>query len=184
MNYHLAPSVTVSEIIHEVQLSLANLFHRAKSYGIDRDRLYVGGFSAGGLLAARMLMTDWTTFGINKPVMQQEMALSGIFDPEPLISTSHNQVLNLTPLEARELNVISSDPNAASLALLACGTAETGAFKKQTTGYLKPARKKCASSRQLWIEDRHHYDVILELAQPDSVLSMVTRQMIAGRSKT
>ena len=178
MNYRLAPAVSVGEIVTEVQLSVASLFDRSSLFGIDNDRIHIGGFSAGGLLAARVLGTDWAAFGVSKRVVRSGMALSGIFDPEPIVSTSHNRVLDLTTQQARALNVICPNDEILKLALVACGTGETQGFKKQTIRYAEAARQACHNTRELWIEDRHHYNVVLEFANAGSRLAKATRQMI------
>ena len=178
MNYKLAPAVSVTDIVTEVQLSVASIFDRARLFGIDNDRIHIGGFSAGGLLAASVLGTDWTAFGISKPAVQSGMALSGIFDPEPIISTSHNRILDLTTHQARALSVICPNDENLKLALVACGTGETQGFKKQTVRYAEAACQAGQNAQELWIEDRHHYNVVLEFANAESRLAKATRQMI------
>jgi arylformamidase len=180
MNYRLAPAVTINEIITELRLSSIQLFEQSSFYGIDQDNIHIGGFSAGGLLAARVFGTDWNGFGISKPVIRRGMALSGIFDPEPLISTSHNRLLGLTSRQARALNVIGASDIISNLALVACGVAETPGFKNQTTRYADISRQMGHTTHELWIKDRHHYDVVLEFADANSQLAVATRQMIGG----
>ena len=179
MNYRLAPAVTIAEIVTELQLSLLNLYEQAYPFGIDKNFIHIGGFSAGGLLAAHVLGTNWTDFGISNPVIRSGMALSGIFDPKPLISTSHNRLLNLTENQAQGLNVIGSAKIKTNLALVACGATETQGFKNQTCKYANLARQTGHKIRELWIKDRHHYDVVLEFANSESPLAVETRQMIA-----
>lgn len=179
MNYRLAPAVSIADIVLELRLSVANLFGRSRSFGIDKNHIFIGGFSAGGLLAARVLGTNWAGFGIPQPGVRGGMALSGIFDPKPLVFTSHNDFLGLSVVEADALNVIdNSDDSLARLTLLACGTAETRGFKSQTQRYAKATRQSGHYVREIWIQDRHHYDVKLELSKPDSMLAVATRQMI------
>ncbi len=180
MNYRLVPTVTIAEIVAELQLSLIGLCKRPKPIGIDLDRIFVGGFSAGGLLAAHVLGTDWTEFGNSSPVIRGGMALSGIFDPEPLISTSHNRLLGLTTMEAQGLSVIGSSKIATNLGLVVCGSAETMGFKNQTRRYAKFARQSGHTVGEMWIKDRHHYDVVLEFANASSSLSIATRRMISN----
>jgi len=179
MNYRLAPIVTVPEIVSELQLSVAEVFRRADELGLDRDHIYVGGFSAGGLLAAQLLGTDWAVHGISEPVLCAGMALSGLFDPKPLVFTSHNRVLGLRPGEARALNVIGHfDNKTPKLGLVACGTDETPEFKDQTRRYAAASRDAGQITRELWIKGRHHYEVVLDFADPSTALSKATRQMI------
>ena len=180
MNYRLVPTVTIAEIIAELQLSVINLHQRSISWGIDSERIYIGGFSAGGLLAAHILGTNWTDYDVSHPLIRGGMALSGIFDPEPLISTSHNRLLGLTPKQAQGLNVIGATNMSSKLALVACGAAETRSFKQQTCRYANIARQTGDTVRELWIKDRHHYDVVLEFANAASPLAVATRRIICN----
>lgn len=47
--YTLAPEATLPEIVREMRSALAWLYHNAATYGVDPERIYVGGSSAGGI---------------------------------------------------------------------------------------------------------------------------------------
>ena len=59
-------------------------------------RLFVGGHSAGGHLAACMLYTDWNQYGIETPPFSGAILLSGIYDLLPIERSVVNQPLSLT----------------------------------------------------------------------------------------
>src|SRR6266850_2128205 len=52
VNYDLCPKVTIDEIVRQMLRASRWLFLRAEQYGMDQDRLYVAGHSAGGHLVA------------------------------------------------------------------------------------------------------------------------------------
>ena len=52
LGYTLAPDARLAEIVEEIHQSLTFLAERAGEFGFDRDRLFVGGWSAGGHLTA------------------------------------------------------------------------------------------------------------------------------------
>jgi len=178
MNYRLAPAVGVDEIVVELQNSVVSLFERSSQFGINEDRIFIGGFSAGGLLAAHVLGTDWNKLGVSRPVIRGGMALSGIFDPGPLISTSHNRLLRLSIEQARNLSVLNTNQIMPRLDLVACGSNETPGFKDQTSNYLKMANQFKQDTRELWIDGKNHYDVVLEFANSKSQLAQASRRMV------
>ena len=60
-------------------------------------RLFVGGHSAGGHLSACVMFTDWSEYGVKKEQpLSGAVLLSGIYDLQPLLTTSVNEPLNLT----------------------------------------------------------------------------------------
>ncbi|MEO8081049.1 MAG: alpha/beta hydrolase, partial [Caldimonas sp.] len=48
VDYALAPAVTLEEIVRQVRASIAWLWRNGARHGIDPERLFVGGSSAGG----------------------------------------------------------------------------------------------------------------------------------------
>jgi arylformamidase len=75
VGYTLAPAARLSEIVREVSDALSFLHANAAVFGFDRRALCVGGWSAGGHLAAA---------SCGHPAVQSALAISGIFDLEPI----------------------------------------------------------------------------------------------------
>ncbi len=50
VDYALAPGVTLDEIVRQVRSAVAFLYAEADALGVDRERIYVSGSSAGGHL--------------------------------------------------------------------------------------------------------------------------------------
>ena len=62
VNYDLCPKVTVEEIVQQMLRASRWLWLHAEDYGMDQDRLYVGGHSAGGHLTAMLMCALWPVF--------------------------------------------------------------------------------------------------------------------------
>jgi arylformamidase len=95
-NYTLCPEVSVDGIISEMRELAKHL------YGRFGRPLLVCGHSAGGHLSAALMATDWAGHGLPKDLVTACMPISGLFDLEPLVATSVNNALNMTPESARE----------------------------------------------------------------------------------
>src|SRR5262249_11514859 len=63
INYALAPTVAMDEIVRQARAAVAWLWRYAPAYGCDPARITVAGHSAGGHLAAMLAATDWTRQG-------------------------------------------------------------------------------------------------------------------------
>lgn len=169
LNYSLAPTVGLREIICELRDSLADISRQARLLGLDPDAMVVGGHSAGGHLAAMMAVTDWTKLDHLHLTIKASFGLSGLYDPSPLARTSFQSVLalpdNCTDLVARPTGI-----NRQALDLVACGSLESKELKAQSQRYAKAVLAKQGIDPMFWVKDRDHYDILHELGDADSLL--------------
>src|SRR5258706_10481850 len=87
VNYDLCPTVTIEEIVRQMLRASRWLWLHAEVYGMDEDRRYVSGHSAGGLLTAVMMAAVWPAFDrrLPKDLFKGGLAVSGIYDLRPLV---------------------------------------------------------------------------------------------------
>ena len=62
VNYDLCPRVTMEEIVRQMLRASRWLWLHAEEFGMDQDRLYVAGHSAGGHLTAMLMCAIWPAF--------------------------------------------------------------------------------------------------------------------------
>jgi len=76
----------------------------------------MSGHSAGGQLAACMLVTDWPAYDASLPrdLVMAAYAISGLFELEPLVDTSVNKALRLDRAAARAASPLFWAPPAGS----------------------------------------------------------------------
>jgi arylformamidase len=98
--YTLAPEATMAGIVGEARTALHWLHRHLSAMGGDPARLYVGGWSAGGHLAA-MLMDEAPVAG--------GLAISGLFDLERIRLCYLNEKLGLDAEEAQQPIAESAD---------------------------------------------------------------------------
>jgi arylformamidase len=98
-SYALCPQVSLADLTAQVRNAAAFVMRR---HGGD---LYVTGHSAGGHLTAMLMATDWAARG-HAGQVYGGLAISGLFDLEPLVDTSINDGLRLDRAEARRLSPI------------------------------------------------------------------------------
>jgi arylformamidase len=90
--YTLAPEARMDGIVQEARAALHWLYEHIATLGGDPARLYVAGWSAGGHLTA-MLMDE--------PLVAGGLAISGLFDLEPIRLSYLNDKLGLDAEQAR-----------------------------------------------------------------------------------
>ena len=132
-NYALCPAVTVQQIALQTTRALAWVWRHAAHYGGDARRIHVVGHSAGGHLAAMLLCCRWSQVqaGLPPQLVAGAMAISGVFDLEPLRRTPYLQNdLRLTPTNVRRLSPAGFAPPRGPLLALVGGD-ESDEFLRQ-----------------------------------------------------
>jgi arylformamidase len=86
IGYTLAPDATLDEIVAEIHQGLDFLTAQLPGLGGDRNRIVVSGWSAGGHL---------TSMALSHPQVKAGMAISGIYDLEPIRHSYLNAKLGL-----------------------------------------------------------------------------------------
>ena len=96
-SYSLCPSVSVLDIVGQLRAFLAVLWKRTRAHPL------VVGHSAGGHLTAAMVATDWREVPyVPDDLVRGGIAISGIFDLQPLVTTSINGAIGLDLKTARD----------------------------------------------------------------------------------
>jgi arylformamidase len=159
-SYDLAPAVKLSEIVSEIEA--------AADFVVQRTGrpLVVTGHSAGGHLAACLMARPEAT---QRPI-RAAMPISGLFDLPPLVPTSINKALGLTPEEARRLSPLLWEPPAGGRLVAVVGGAESGEFLRQSRGIVDEWGKAGVETHYHEVPGAHHFDVIAGLANPSDPL--------------
>lgn len=99
-NYDLCPNITVPGIVMQMVRALAWTARHAAEHGGDPRRITVVGHSAGGHLAAMLLLCDWRAIDPSLPadLVTRALGISGLYDLEPMRHTpSLQESVQLTP---------------------------------------------------------------------------------------
>ncbi|MES2263906.1 MAG: alpha/beta hydrolase [Pseudomonadota bacterium] len=179
VNYSLAPAVTLDEIVAQNRRALAWIYTNIARHHGDPKRIYLCGSSAGGHLVGMLLAPGWQQeYGLPDDVVAGACPISGLFDLAPIVSTHINAWMQLDAETAHRSSPLFHLP-AAPVPLLACvGGNETAEFKRQSTAYVAACHALGFDAAYLEIEHTHHFDVVLELCNPDSLLTRSLLRMM------
>lgn len=179
VNYALAPDASLDEIVRQVRAAIAHIWHNAAGYSVDRDRIYVGGSSAGGHLVGMLLAGGWQeAFAVPNNVVAGAMSASGLFDLEPLRHCHPNEWLRLDAESARRNSPVHHLPQTNCPLIVTWGGSETAEFKRQSRDYFDAWTRAGLPGSAFEIFDRNHFDIILDLEDPDRELAKKTIAMI------
>ena len=108
-SYRLAPGTRFPEIMHDCFDALKLVYDRAHNYGANRDRIFVGGHSAAGHLAALLALRrdQIEARGMPGDVIKGCLPVSGVFDlrrdhaaPGGVISRIHSELFDDPGIES------------------------------------------------------------------------------------
>jgi arylformamidase len=179
VNYDLCPKVTIERIVQQMLAASAWLYRHAEEYGMDEDRLYVGGHSAGGQLAAMMLAALWPAYdrALPKDLYKGALAVSGVYDLRPLVHVDWlNGDLRLDEASALKVSPVFLPPATRAPLYLAVGGLESSEFKRQNA--LLAQRWKAVLGGDVPMPGTNHFTVVDGLADPGNALFAAVRRMI------
>jgi len=178
INYDLCPDISIARIVDECREGVAWLRREGTRYGVPAERLVVAGHSAGGHLAAMLVATDWSALG-SPSGLAGAVAVSGVFDLEPLVQVSFNADLKLDRARARAVSPIHLRPRSSVPMLCAAGADETSEFIRQSWLLWErwPECHPHGRHGPLFVPERHHFSVVSDLGNPASELARQTLAM-------
>jgi arylformamidase len=179
VNYDLCPKVTIEDIVQQMLRASRWLWLHAEEYGMDQDRLYVGGHSAGGHLTAMMMCALWPVFDrqLPKDLWKGGLAISGVYDLRPLLQVDFLQSdLRLDEASAMRLSPAFMAPPTRCPVMTAVGAHESSEFLRQNS--LIGERWRAAFAGDVTVPGAHHFSVLDALADQNSALYAAARRLM------
>ena len=171
LGYTLAPAARLSEIVMEIQQALKFLAENAGQFGFNAGQIYVGGWSAGGHLAA---------VACDLPIVRGALVISGIFDLEPIALSYINDPLRLNRDEIEQLRVPLHLLHAGGAPQrLTVGGNELAELRRQSVVYAEAASRVGMRVTLQVLAGHHHFSILDELAKADGLLTGELRHLIA-----
>jgi arylformamidase len=167
IEYTLAPVARLDRIVSEVRRSVRWLAEHLGGYGADPSRLYVAGHSAGGHLTAMTMPLAEVRGGI---------AISGLYDLEPIRLNYLNEKLGLDVAEAERNSPVRHLPATAGELVVAYGTRELPELCRQSIDYARAWTERGLPGRLLPVDGADHFTILDSLARADGAL---TRALLA-----
>jgi arylformamidase len=161
VGYTLAPQKRLDGIVAEIHAAAGWLAQSIAMLGGDPKQLFVSGWSAGGHL---------TAMAMSHPAVRGGLAISGIYDLEPMRLSYINDKLRLDEAEARRN---SPGPTEKPL-LIAYGAAELPEMCRQSEDYAGLLKTTAEA-----VPARNHFTVLEDLASPHGALTALARKLVA-----
>jgi arylformamidase len=179
VNYDLCPKVSMEEIVRQMLRASRWLWLHAEEYGMDQDRLYVSGHSAGGHLTAMLMTALWPVFDsrLPKDLWKGGLAISGVYDLRPIMSVDWLNVdLRLDAETALRLSPAFSPPATRAPVMTAVGGDESSEFLRQNA--LLGERWRSAFAGDLTVKGGNHFSVMDAMATERGELYQGARKLM------
>lgn len=179
VNYDLAPSVPMDEIVRQARAAVAWVCQNTEAIGGDPNQIYVAGHSAGGHLAAMVVSAEsLQDYIAPKGGIRGVCSISGLFDLEPMRFCYQNDVLALDEESARRNSPLHNIPLCGVSMIAAVGGGETLPFLYGTESYISAWKAAGNSGEALILPGLHHFEIVTQLADSSTPLSQaILRQM-------
>lgn len=172
INYALAPSVGMDEIVRQNRAALAWIYRNAATFDGDPNRIYLSGHSAGGHLTAMMMATDWPAFedGLPSNLVKGGCPISGLYDLEPIRHTYLNEDVRLDEDEAERNSPVRYPPLGPGWMVITAGGLESDEFHRLQRELVDGWRAHGLRVTEVESPKMHHFNVVAELGRSESPL--------------
>ncbi len=175
VNYALIPDVDLGELIRQCEASVAWVYQNIARYGGDPDRIYLTGHSAGGHVTAMLFTTDWDSYGVPASSIKGGVALSGLYDLEPVRLNNMGPILNFTEQTVSDLSPIHRTPTVDAPILFAVGGDESSEFQRHAS-MLPDAWS--GNIEELIVPSLNHFTILEDFSTEGRTLNGKTRALM------
>ncbi len=168
IGYTLAPDATLDDIVAEIHAGIDFLAAELPGLGGDDNDIVVSGWSAGGHL---------TSMALSHPAVAAGMAISGIYDLEPIRHSYLNVKLGLDEAASRRNSPMMQQGGPMKPLSLVVGGAELPLLRKQTADFAAHRAQYGLPVIYEEIPGADHFSIMTEMASPGGRITTLIRQL-------
>ena len=168
IGYTLAPEATLDEIVAEIHAGIDFLTAQLPALGAATDGIVVSGWSAGGHL---------TSMALSHPKVRAGMAISGIYDLEPIRHSYLNEKLKADEAVSRRNSPMMMAGGPLKPLSLVVGSAELPLLRKQTADFVGHRARYGLPVTYEEIPGADHFTILHEMMSPKGRITTLIRQL-------
>jgi arylformamidase len=170
IGYTLAPEATLDEIVAEMHAGVDALVAKLPALGGDPDRIVVSGWSAGGHL---------TSTTLSHPMVKGGVAISGIYDLEPIRASYLNEKLKLDEAMAQRQSPLMQEGGPNKPLSLVVGGGELPLLRQQTADFAAHRATHGLPVTYEEIAGADHFSIMKELESPTGRITTLIKDLVA-----
>lgn len=168
IGYTLAPEATLDEIVAEIHAGIDHLAGQLPALGAADAGIVVSGWSAGGHL---------TAMALSHPKVRAGMAISGIYDLEPIRHSYLNDKLQVDEAASHRNSPMMQQGGALKPLSLVVGGAELPLLRKQTADFAGHRARYGLPVTYEEIPGANHFTIMYEMMSPKGRITTLIRQL-------
>jgi acetyl esterase/lipase len=168
IGYTLAPEATLDQIVGEIHTGIDVLAGQLPALGAAPGGIVVSGWSAGGHL---------TSMALSHPKVKAGLAISGIFDLEPIRHSYLNEKLRADEATVRRNSPVMQEGGPLKPLSLVVGSAELPLLRKQTVDFAGHRARYGLPVTYEEIPDTNHFTIMYEMMSPRGRITTLIRQL-------
>jgi len=179
VNYDLAPAISLTTMVEQVERALAWLAQHAAELGCDSHRLVLAGHSAGGHLAAITMIREALAAadGGPRPLVSAGCSISGLYDLVPIRRSYQQKVVRITEREAHALSPLRLQPAALAPLVVAVGDQESEEFILQQEALVAQWRALGLPIEAHDLPGDNHFEAVDAMSERDHPLHAAVRRL-------
>jgi arylformamidase len=166
--YTLAPDATLEDIVAEIHAGIDFLAGQLSSLGAASEGIVVSGWSAGGHL---------TAMSLSNPHVRAGMAISGIYDLEPIRHSYLNEKLGLDAAMSRRYSPMMQADGPNKPLSLVVGSGELPLLRKETAAFAAHRADYGLPVTYEEIPGANHFSIMNEMMSPKGRITTLIRQL-------
>jgi acetyl esterase/lipase len=169
IGYTLAPEATLDEIVAEIHAGIGFLAEHLPALGAEANGIVVSGWSAGGHL---------TAMALSHPQVKAGLAISGIYDLEPIRHSYLNEKLKLDEAMSRRNSPMLQEGGATKPLTLVAGSAELPLLRKESADFACHRARFGLPVSYEEIPGADHFTIMHEMIAPGGRITTLIRQLV------
>lgn len=178
VNYGLIPTIDMAELVRQCQASVAWVYKNIADHGGDPKNIFITGHSAGGHITAMMLATDWSAWDVDDASIKGALAISGIYDLEPIRRTFMNATLAFTEDTVAQFSPLRLSPTIKPKFIVTVGGAETDEFIRHSETICDTWGQAGIDCTLDVVSDLNHFTVLSDLISEGGTLNRHMRTLM------
>ena len=180
--YRLAPGAKYPQQVDDCRNALRWVYENVAAYGGDPDRIFVGGHSAGGHLAALVTLQTGRLSDFNLPadVIKGCLPVSGVFDVTDAPPERQEALLS-SPDDAVEASPLHNTAGNTVPFFLEIGEDDFPNLRAQHAAMVGKLREAGGPVEEMERMGHNHFAISLDHGDPDSPWSTKARAWLRGQ---
>src|SRR5262245_5645355 len=172
----------LTPMVDQCRRAVAWVYKNAASFGGDRERLYLSGFSSGSHLGGCVVITDWDKFGVPRDVLKGALLGSGMYDLKPVRMSARSNYVKFTDEMEQSLSTLRYLDKVQTPLVLTIGTLETPEFQRQSRDFAAALTKAGKAVQLIVAKGHNHFEMGESLSNPYGIMGRAALAMMKLRN--